>query len=107
MVLSPDGWLMAAIDQNAGLVMIFSLHRRKQHGVVDGFKAPYRLTFDGGSSLIYVADQGTGLVSTIDAAQTKIISEIAIAKVTKQSSAVGISGGISGLTRTPNGRFGF
>lgn len=104
MVLSPDGWLMAAIDKSAGSVVIFSLHRRKQHGVVAGFETPYRLTFDGGSSLIYVADQGTGLISTIDAAQMSVISKISITEAAPSKSR---SYGLSGLTRTPNGRYGF
>lgn len=103
MVLSPDGWLLAATDMKAGKVAVISLHRKVLLAEIGGFERPYNLTFDVGSTLIYVSDRGTGMVSTIDAAQGKVIGAVKVVD--------GATGGgghhISALTRTPNGRLGF
>ena len=108
MVLSPDGWLVAARDMTIGSVSVVSLHRQRQLTQVDGFKEPYGLTFSNDS--LYVADRGTGKVSTIALAQGKVIGQIAVADAaraaTKGNQPSG-SYGISELTHTPNGRLGF
>ncbi len=108
MVLSPDGWLVAARDMTAGSVSVVSLQRQSQLTQVDGFKEPYGLTFS--NDYLYVADRGTGRVSTISLVQGKVIGQVAAADGALASTdgpKANGSYGISELTRTPNGRLGF
>ncbi|MBI2985855.1 MAG: YncE family protein [Deltaproteobacteria bacterium] len=108
MVLSPEGWLVAARDMTAGSVSVLSLQRQSQLAQVDGFKEPYGLTFSNDS--LYIADRGTGKVSTIALAQGKVIGEIAVAdpaQAATKGDQANRSYGISELTHTPNGRLGF
>jgi len=108
MVLSPDGWLVAARDLATGSVSVMSLQRQSQLTQVDGFKEPYGLTFSNDS--LYVADRGTGKVSTISLVQGKVIGQIAVAEAARAAAKgdrPGGSYGISELTHTPNGRLGF
>lgn len=110
MVLSPEGWFVAARDLATGSVSVASLQPQGQVVQVDGFKEPYGLTFGAGDRFVYVTDRGTGKVSTIDVGQGKVINQIAVveaARAEAKGDQPSGSYGISALTRTPNGRLGF
>jgi len=111
MQMSPDGYLLAVGDVSAGAVSIISLQQRRQLSRVDGLSKPYNLRFNVDGSMIYVANLGADHVSVIDIVQGKVIEEIAAAKPAPSTGAV-VSGaqdarGITNMTGTPNGRFGF
>lgn len=110
MVLSPEGWLLAVRDKSAGSVSVVSLHLQRQLAQVNGFEDPHTLTFGIGGDFVYVADRGTGIISTIDVAQAKVISKLPVVDVARAATdgeEPNGSYGISGLTHTPNGRLGF
>ncbi len=110
MVLSPEGWFVAARDLTAGSVSVASLQPQGEVIQVDGFKEPYGLTFGAGDRFVYVTDRGTGKVSTIDVGRGKVTNQIAIVdgpRAVAKDNQPGAASGISALTRTPNGRLGF
>lgn len=113
MQLSPDGYLLAVGDVVHGSVSIVSLNDRRSLFRIDGFSQPYNLTFNIDGSMIYVAELGADRVSVIDISLQKVIEKIATASaapdagLSHSSTRSNDPRGITNVTRTPNGRFGF
>ena len=104
MQLSPDGYLVAVGDVAGGKVAIVSLHQGRTLSIIDGLAQPYNLTFSSDASLIYVANMTARHVSVISSSLGAVVYEIPVTD--------GLSGesgfqGVTNVTRTPNGRFGF
>ena len=107
MQISPDGYLLAVADIDAGSVSIVSLHQRRRVSRIDGLARPYNLTFNVDGSMIYVANLAAGHVSVIDVAQGKVIERIAAADARLSPAAAAGPAGITNVTGTLNGEFGF
>ncbi len=108
MQLSPDGYLLAIGDVGAGRVSVVSLHERREFFHLDGFSEPYNFTFSEDGSLIYVANRAAEHVSVIAIAQGRVIDKIAAVDGVSRNgvSPAGLRG-VTNVTRTPSGRFGF
>lgn len=107
MQVSPDGYLVAVADMDAGSVSIVSLHQRRRLSRIDGLARPYNLTFNVDGSMIYVANLAADHVSVIDVAQGKVIERIAAADASLSPGAAAGPTGITNVTGTLNGQFGF
>jgi YVTN family beta-propeller protein len=104
MQLSPDGYLLAVGDIAAGKVAIVSLHQGRTLSIIGGLAQPYNLTFSSDASLIYVANKTARHVSVISSSLGKVVYEIPVTD--GRSGETGFQG-VTNVTRTPNGRFGF
>lgn len=109
-VLSPDGWSVAAADPFAGVVSIVSLMAEKEVAVVEGLRHPDKLTFSLDGSLVYVSSRDDEAVNVIDIVQGRVIDRVPVTESTANThngdAAQGYRG-VTAVTRTANGRFGF
>lgn len=107
MVLSPDGYLVAAADGTRGTVAVASLQNRRRLFHLAGFEDPRNLTFSLDGSQLYIVDGKAMELVVIDVVQESIVERVSldIGAAGNQKQA-GISGA-SSLTRTPDGRYGF
>ncbi len=99
MVLSPDGYLVAVGDGGGGSVAVVSLSKRQVLARFSGFADARNLTFSLDGSQLYLTEGKTLRLSVIDIVQQKVFGQIALGSPG--------TGGISALTRTPDGRYGF
>lgn len=102
--LSPDGYLVAVGDVSGGRVAIVSLHQGRTLSVIDGLVQPYNFTFSSDASLIYVSNNAARHVSVISTSLGKVVYEIPVTD--GRSGDTGFQG-VTNVTRTPSGRFGF
>lgn len=105
MQLSPDGYLVAIGDIAAGKVAIVSLHQGRMLSIIEGLAQPYNLSFSADAALIYVANMAARHISVISSSQGRVIYDVPVTDK-------GISGnsgfqGVTNVTRTPSGRYGF
>lgn len=109
-VLSPDGWSVAIADPLAGVVSVVSLMAEKEVARVEGLQHPDKLTFSLDGSLVYVSSRDDEAVNVIDIVQGKVIDRVPItesAANTHNGDAAQGYRGVTAVTRTANGRFGF
>jgi len=108
-VLSPDGYLVAAADAGAGAVSVVSLQKRQTLLRLSGFGDPRNLTFSLDGSQLYVTDRRIPELAVVDIVQQSVIERTALtAGVTSDRVRGEKDGpGVSALTRTPDGRYGF
>ncbi len=111
MVLSPDGYLVAAADSSRGAVAVVSLQNRKLLFRLAGFGDPRNLTFSSDGSQLYITDRNALGLVVVDIVQQSVVERLALApdvdpganrKREKDDGA-----GVSALTRSPDGRYGF
>lgn len=111
MVLSPDGYLIAAADSSRGSVAVASLQQRKRLFSLSGFGDPRNLTFSLDGSQLYITDRKTLELAVVDIVQESVIDRVAligeVAPNTNRQPGDEKNGGVSALTRTPDGRYGF
>ena len=109
MVLSPDGYLLAAADGRSGSIAVVSLPKRRALLRLSGFANPANLTFSLDGSQLYVTDGKTLELAVVDIVQQAVVARAALATPpSSHSSGAGKPGfGASALTRTPDGRYGF
>jgi DNA-binding beta-propeller fold protein YncE len=109
MVLSPDGYLLAAADGASGSIAVVSLPKRRVLLHLSGFANPGNLTFSLDGSQLYITDGKALELAVVDIVQQAVVSRAALAKLPPSgSSGAGNPGfGASALTRTPDGRYGF
>lgn len=109
-VLSPDGWSVAVADPLAGVVSIVSLMAEKEVARVEGLPHPDKLTFSLDGSLVYVSSRDDEAVNVIDIVQATVIDRVPVtesAANTHNGDAAQGYRGVTAVTRTANGRFGF
>lgn len=105
MQLSPDGYLVAIGDVTGGKVAIVSLHQGRTLSISEGLAQPYNLTFSADASLIYVANLTAHHISVISSSQGRVIYNV---PVTDEGISKGPGfQGITNVTRTPSGRYGY
>lgn len=111
MLLSPDGYLVAAADGSRGSVAVLSLQKRTLLFLLAGFGDPRNLTFSSDGSQLYITDRKALELAVVDIVQQTVVERVALAsdvnpganrKLEKDDGA-----GVSALTRTPDGRYGF
>ncbi len=111
MVLSPDGYLIAAADGKLGSVAIVSLQKQKLLFTLSGFGDPRKLTFSLDGSQLYITDGKMIELAVVDIVQEKVVERLALdpGSVLRQSRGhrPGTAIGVSALTRTADGRLGF
>lgn len=111
LVLSPDGYLVAAYSRASGTLTVASLQTRRVLFRLDGFSGAAFLTFSYDGSQIYVVSDQTVELAVVDLVQQRAIERIALLDRESTSHAGGAvsasSQGVSALTRTPDGRHGF
>ncbi len=103
-LLSPDGYLVAAHNAAQGALVVASLQTRKRLFSVNGFSGTHYLTYSYDGSQIYVVNAATAELAVFDLVQQKVIEKI---KLGGTAGAVLPLQGASALTRTPDGRNGF
>jgi len=108
-VLSPDGYLVAAADAGAGAVSVVSLQKRQTLLRLSGFGDPRNLTFSLDGSQLYVTDRRIPELAVVDIVQQSVIERTALTAGVTSDRVRGEKGGpgVSALTRTPDGRYGF
>ncbi len=105
MVLSPDGYLVAAADGSRGSVTVVSLQKRQPLLRLSGFGDPGKLTFSVDGSQLYVVDRLE--LAVVDIVQQSVIQRTALAKGASSDRKGGNEPRASALTRSPDGRYGF
>jgi WD40 repeat protein len=108
-VLSPDGYLVAAADGGAGAVSVVSLQKRQALLRLSDFGDPRNLTFSLDGSQLYITDRKVPELAVVDIVQQSVIARTALTGgATSDRVRGGKDGpGVSALTRTPDGRYGF
>lgn len=107
MVLSPDGYLVAAADGTRGAVAVVSLQNRRRLFHLAGLGNPRNLTFSLDGSQLYIVDGKAMELVVIDIVQESIVERVRLeAGAAGNQRQAGISSA-SSLTRTPDGRYGF
>lgn len=111
MVLSPDGHLVAAADSRHGAVAVASLQPPRLLFRLTGFGDPRNLTFSLGGSQLYVADDKGLEIAVVDTVRESVVARVPLTPASlperaRERMAAG-GAGVSALTRTPDGRFGF
>lgn len=101
LVLSPDGYLLAVADGKRGAIAIVSLQQRKLLFTLSGLSDPRNSTFSLDGSQLYVTDGKSLELAVVDIVQQKILERVALGREPSMAS------GVSALTRTADGRFGF
>lgn len=104
LVLSPDGYLVAAHNASAGLLAVASLQTRKRLFQIDEFAGSHHLTFGYDGSQIYVVNASTAELAVVDLVQQQVIERI---KLNGSSISAVARHKASALTCTPDGRHGF
>ncbi|MBI1984137.1 MAG: hypothetical protein HYS61_08065 [Acidobacteria bacterium] len=111
MVLSPDGYVVAAADSSRGSVAVVSLQNRRLLFRLGGFGDPRNLTFSSDGSQLYITDRKALELVVVDIVQQTVVERVALAPdvnpganrmLDKEDGA-----GVSALTRSPDGRYGF
>lgn len=111
MVLSPDGYLVAAADSSRGSVAVASLQNRKLLFRIAGFGDPRNLTFSSDGSQLYITDRRTLELIVVDIVQQSVVERVALAPDVNLGANRKIENDdgpdVSALTRSPDGRYGF
>lgn len=107
MVLSPDGFLVAAADSSLGAVSVASLRNRKQLFQLSGLGNPRNLTFSLDGSQLYIVDGKTLELVIVDIVQQSIVERVSLAKDLPHKQKEDGLFSVSPLTRTVDGRYGF
>lgn len=111
MVLSPDGYLVAAADSSRGSVAVVSLQKRKLLFRLAGFGDPRNLTFSSDGSQLYITDRDALGLVVVDIVQQSVVERVALAPEVNPGAKRNVEKddavGVSALTRTPDGRYGF
>lgn len=109
MVLSPDGYLLAGADSGSGSLAVVSLPKRQALLRLSGFSDPGNLTFSLDGSQLYVTDGKTMELAVVDIVQQSVVGRTRLVPaVPSNGGGAGKDGsGVSALTRTPDGRYGF
>lgn len=111
LVLSPDGYLVAAADSKRGAVAIVSLQKRKLLSTLSGFGDPRNLTFSLDGSQLYITDGKTLELAVVDIVQGKAVERLALSQDATprryRERGQGAGANVSALTRTADGRLGF
>lgn len=111
LVLSPDGYLVAAADSRRGAVAIVSLQKRRLLLTLSGFGDPRNLTFSLDGSQLYMTDRKTFELAVVDIVQEKIVQRLALGREATprryREERQGAEADVSALTRTADGRLGF
>jgi DNA-binding beta-propeller fold protein YncE len=108
MVLSPDGYLLAAADGGSGSIAVVSLPKRQALLRLSGFANPGNLSFSLDGSQLYVTDGNTLELAVVDIVQQSVVARTRLVQARPNDGAAGKTGfGVSALTRTPDGRYGF
>ncbi len=98
-VLSPDGYLVAVSDAGGGSVAVVSLSKRQVLMRIPGFADARNLTFSLDGSQLYLTEGNTLKLWVIDIVQQKVVGQIPLGSPG--------TGGVSPLTRSADGRYGF
>ncbi len=108
MVLSPDGYLVAAADGGRGAISVVSLQKRQPLLRLSGFGDPRNLTFSLDGSQLYITDRRAPELAVVDIVQQSVIARTALTgRATSDRTRGGKDEpGVSALTRTPDGRYG-
>lgn len=111
MVLSPDGYLVAAADSSQGSVAVVSLQNRRLLFRLGGFGDPRNLTFSSDGSQLYITDRKALELAVVDTVQQSVVERAALAPDINPGANRTLDKedgpGVSALTRSPDGRHGF
>lgn len=108
LVLSPDGYLVAAAETGSGSITVVSLPKRRALLRLSGFADPGNLTFSVDGSQLYVTDGKALELAVVDIVQQSVVERTRLAEDGAANGGADRNGfGVSALTRTPDGRYGF
>ncbi len=98
--LGPDDRLLAVGGDGGSLVLI-SLEEQRELHRIEGLRDPGYVMFSAKGNRLFVSHRAAGEVSVIDVASGRLSGTISLNEVSPAN------GGISHITRTPGGRYGF
>lgn len=96
----PDD-LLLAVGDDQGALSIVSLDELRELHRIDGLPEPGYSVFSATGDRLFVSHRTSGEVSVVDIAQGRVSGSISLEEISPGS------GGISHITRTPGGRYGF
>src|SRR5262249_11466260 len=99
LIVSPDGYMIAAAEPSAGTVAFIELMRTRVAARITGLSPIRDLMFGADGAFLYVVAERLGGIGVIDVARGKLIEEIAVAGLRSATA--------TGLTRSPSGRMGY
>lgn len=99
LVMSPDGYMVAAVNADAGAVAFLELTRTKLVSQLEGLSPIRDVMFGPDGAFLYLAAERLSGIGVLDVARGKLIEQIALPALRVN--------GITSLTRAPNGRIGY
>jgi DNA-binding beta-propeller fold protein YncE len=99
LIVSPDGYMIAAAEPSAGTVAFIELMRTRVAARITGLSPIRDLMFGADGAFLYVVAERLDGIGVIDVARGKLIEEITVAGLRSATAA--------GLTRSPSGRMGY